>query len=334
MSYLEQTNQHKRIGCTMGLMVEHPTRNYPLPIQNRNAQQKHTTLSIMNRQEQYNKVARVINTTSSWFFVIGVLLMVNLLPILSMSVGVSAASISEGYPSDESHPEGSLVVLSNTTPPTVELADLNNSQYLVGVIENDGKSLVTFNKDGADLLVSTSGEVYAYVSDLAGNITAGDFIGTSWISGVGMKAESITEQKLLGIALEVFDENSQAIEIADVETADGNKTARVGKIAVRLFEREIGPDEGSQPSSLERLALRIAGKDVPFARVIAAFGLFTISVIISGVFLANAIKSSLISIGRNPLAHSPIFNTLTQISGVSIGLVLIGAALAYVVLIL
>jgi hypothetical protein len=253
--------------------------------------------------------------------------------VASMSA-VSAGSVSEGYPTETNLIDGTLVTLSNETPPKVGLANLNNSEYLVGVIEEDGESLLTLNKDGADVLVATSGEVFAYVSDLSGAIAPGDFVGTSWINGVGMRAERVTEQKLLGVALESFDDTStDFIEVDDIETNSGSTSAKIGKIAIRLFEREVGPDVGSTATSLENFAFRLAGKDVPFARIVAAFGLFIISVGVSGIFLTNAIRSSLISIGRNPLAHSSIFSSLTQVSGVSIGLVMVGAALSYVVLI-
>lgn len=306
-------------------------------------QKRYKTLS-----QQGLKFVRVLTTTSrlaigNLQFAIGKVwsskLLISLITICYLLITplamMHASSLAEGYPTSQNLIEGTLVTLSNETPPQVNLANLNNSQYLVGVIEDDGEGLITLNKDGATILVATSGEVLAFVSDLSGEIKPGDFIGTSWINGVGMKAERITEQKLLGVALEPFnDETTEFIEVEQVETNDGNKTARIGKIAVRLFEREVGPDVNQGASSLENLALRLAGKDVSFARIVAAFGLFTISVIISGVFLANAIKSSLISIGRNPLSHSPIFNSLLQISGVSIALIMIGSLLAYVVLIL
>lgn len=250
-------------------------------------------------------------------------------------IPIKAASVAEGYPTDNNLIEGTLVTISNDVPPKVELANLGNSQYLIGVVEGDGQSLLTLNKDGANILVATSGEVFVFVSDLSGEIRPGDFIGTSWISGVGMKAQRVTEQKLLGVALEPFGEDyHDAVAVEDIDTPSGERSARIGKIAVRLFEREVGPESESGVSALERLAFRLAGREVPFVRIVAAVGLFSISAIIAGVFLANAIRSSLISIGRNPLAHSSIFASLTQVSGVSIGLVLIGAAIAYMVLIL
>lgn len=280
-----------------------------------------------NHAVQGKNFVRVLITTLVFAFFLS--------PISQLPTPTHASSLAEGYPTSDNLIEGALVVLSNETPPSVSLANLNNSEYLVGVVEDDGEGLITLNKGGAEVLVATSGEIFAFVSDLNGDIAPGDFIGTSWINGVGMKAERVTEQKLLGVALEGFNADvAEAIDITEVETAGGAKDARIGKIAVRLLEREVGPDTGQGLSNLEELALRLAGQHVPFSRIVAAFGIFTISVIISGVFLANAIRSSLISIGRNPLAHSSIFNTLMQISGVSIALILVGSMLAYVVLIL
>lgn len=280
-----------------------------------------------NHAVQGKNFVRVLITTLVFAFFLS--------PISQLPTPTHASSLAEGYPTSDNLIEGALVVLSNETPPSVSLANLNNSEYLVGVVEDDGEGLITLNKGGAEVLVATSGEIFAFVSDLNGDIAPGDFIGTSWINGVGMKAERVTEQKLLGVALEGFNADvAEAIDITEVETAGGAKDARISKIAVRLLEREVGPDTGQGLSNLEELALRLAGQHVPFSRIVAAFGIFTISVIISGVFLANAIRSSLISIGRNPLAHSSIFNTLMQISGVSIALILVGSMLAYVVLIL
>jgi hypothetical protein len=247
---------------------------------------------------------------------------------------LQSASLAEGYPTESNLIEGTVVTLSNSTPPQLELANLNNSEYLVGVIENDGQSLLTLNKDGASVLVAISGEVLAFVTDINGDIKPGDFVGSSWINGVGMKAEPVSEQKLVGVALESFTSDSpNTITVDDVETSSGNRSAVVGKIALRLFEREISPDNLEKASALEELAAKLAGKNVSFARVLAAVGLFTTSIVLAGVFLTNAIRSSLISIGRNPLSHEAIFNTLAQIAGVSIGLLLLGAALAYIVLI-
>lgn len=250
------------------------------------------------------------------------------------SSSVNAGIISEGFPSDGNYPSGTLVSIRNTIPTTIELASVLNSDYLLGVVERTGDSLLSFSDGMDDVAVTTIGQAEAFVSDVNGDIKIGDFIGASWIKGVGMKANSEVQQKLLGIAIEDFSEAATNVVLArDIETPSGKKDARIGKIAIRLFNKEVGPDVNDGRSSLENFASRVAGKDVAFVRVVASAGLFVVTVLISSVFLANAIKGSFISIGRNPLSSASVFNSLMHISGVSIGLLLIGAVIAYVVLV-
>jgi len=255
------------------------------------------------------------------------------LVLLSQSI-VNGASISEGFPSSDSFLNGTLVSIKNTVPTTVELADLTNNEYLFGVVETNGDSLLNFSPGSTSVNVATVGQADAFVTDVNGDISVGDFIGASWIRGVGMKANDTKQQKLLGIALENFDDKStNFISADDIETPEGNTSARIGKITVRLFDKEVGPDLSENVSTLENFASRIAGKDVSFARVIAAAALFIVATIVSGIFLANAIHGSFISIGRNPLSGSTIFNSLMQVSGVAVSLLLIGAVIAYIVLV-
>ncbi len=45
-------------------------------------------------------------------------------------------------------------------------------------------------------------------------IKAGDFVGASWLEGIGMKAINQDQQKLAGVALESFDESeSDSIKV-------------------------------------------------------------------------------------------------------------------------
>ena len=267
-------------------------------------------------------------------FVVIALLIFNLL-LVPAAYG---SSLSERFPSSDNFPQGTLVSIGTDSPQSVGLADINNTDFLVGVVENEGNSLLSISREVGDLTVALSGEVEVFVSDVNGPIKQGDFVGTSWIRGVGMKSLENTEQKLLGIALESFDENStDSVAFDDIETPTGTQEAKIGKIALRLFDRQIGTEFASNDDStsvLERFAARIAGRDVLFARVIASAVLFIVSAVISGVFLANAIRGSFISLGRNPLASSSIYSNLIQVSGVSIGVILIGTVLAYIILII
>ncbi len=244
-----------------------------------------------------------------------------------------ASSVSESFPANTEFVKGLLVSIKNTIPTTVELANVNNKDFLAGVVVAKEDSLIAIAKDGENIYVASQGEVQAFVSDINGAVRAGDFIGVSWISGVGMRANTDTDQKLLGIALEDLNPDSAKL-VTDISTPYGSRGAHIGLIRVRLFDKEAGPNPSQGDSFIELLASRIAGKQVPYSRILAAAGLFSVSVIISGVFLANAIRGSFISLGRNPLASSPIFTSLLQVSGVSIALILIGAFIAYVTLVI
>lgn len=257
---------------------------------------------------------------------------------IAMFGSVSASIYSEGSKTSEPLVEGTLVSLVTEEPVHVEAADVNTNSYLAGVVEAEDSGLIVSDGEGSDVYVATSGDTVAFVSDMNGPIMAGDFIGASWVKGVGMKLLEATDedQKVLGVALEdLSTEDRYSRLYSGVETPDGSRDIRIGKVPVKLFPRDVGPYfAANQTSGLEDFAGKLAGKNVPYVRIVAALMLFVVSLVISGIFMTNAIRGSLRSIGRNPLASQSIFSTLTQISTVSVGLVIVGAAVAYVVLVI
>jgi len=256
---------------------------------------------------------------------------------LVLTSGAGAATFSEGAISPEDLVEGTLVSLITTEPVSVEAADVNTGNYLAGVVVEKGDGLIVSDTDDSTLYIATEGVASVFVSDVNGGIKAGDFIGASWIKGVGMKVleEENVDQKVIGVALQDLNvEEEYSFFVEKVETLDGDREARVGKISIKLFPRDIGPYFASdQPSGLEDFANKLAGKDVSFIRIMAALLLFGVSIGASAIFMSNAIRGSLKSIGRNPLASQSIISTLTQVSTVSIGLIVFGTAVAYVVLV-
>jgi len=273
---------------------------------------------------------------SSFVVPLGVLSLV-LLPAQFQDT-VHASSSSEGLGSAVQLAEGTLVSLITTEPISIEPADINSSDYLAGVVEAETDGLIVSDYNGSDIYIATSGVTEAFISDINGPVKTGDFIGASWIRGVGMKVleGSESDQKILGVALQDLNtKDDSTYLLADVETPNGNKDANVGKISIKIFKRDIGPYfESNQLSGIEEFATRLAGKNVPYVRVIAALLLFVVAVIISGIFMTTAIRGSLKSIGRNPLASQSIFSMLIQISAIAIGLIIIGATVSYVVLVI
>ena len=254
------------------------------------------------------------------------------LSVLLFSGLVSAAQLGEEFKNGSAFKTGSLVSLSQTNPDEIELASVNNSEYLLGVVVAENANSVTFAKDDSESTVAYNGDVEVFVSDVNGTVEKGDFISTSWLEGVGMKTTKPEEQRLLGVAVDAYDPD-QAQAYGEIETPDGTKNISIDTITVRLFDKQGLLDEAGRATGLEAALENITGKDITAVRIIIGSILFTISIAIAALFIMSSIRGSFISIGRNPLSSASIYKSLLHVSGLSAIVVLIGAALSYVVLV-
>lgn len=255
--------------------------------------------------------------------------------VLSLStVSSIAATIGEEFIAAKQLEKGSIVSLSQDDPKTVELSTISNSEYLIGVVNETDSNVVTYAKDSTEVEVSVSlaGETEVFVSDANGKIAKGDFIGASWLEGVGMKAITSDKQKLLGVAIDDFDPSSGS-EYGEIETPDGKKEVRIGTINVRLFDKEGSEDLLLKKGGLEGFLTTLAGREISFAKIMAGSIIFLMSVVVAGFFASSSIKGSFISIGRNPMASASIYRSLLHVTMVSVIVIVIGTTLSYVVLV-
>ena len=245
----------------------------------------------------------------------------------------NASTISEEFKSSDSYPVGSMVGIDKEDPSSVELATLGNGAYLFGVVISEGEGSVTFSKVNASTTVALAGEVQVFVSNANGDVKKGDFIGASWLEGVGMKSLESDKQKLLGVALEDYD-TSSAKAYGEIDTTNGDIDVRIDVLKVRLFDKEGMVKSESSASGLEKMLNGVAGKQVSLAKVLASSILFLITLIVAGMFIMSSIRGSFISIGRNPMASASIYKSLLHVSGLSVLVLIIGTALTYVVLVI
>lgn len=245
---------------------------------------------------------------------------------------IASTTISEEFSTKESFTAGSLVSINREDPSSVELATIGNGAYLFGVVIAQDEGSVTFSKNNASTTVALTGEVQVFVSDANGEVKKGDFVGASWLEGVGMKSLETDKQKLLGVALEDFDA-SRAKNYGDIDTSTGEQNIHIDVITVRLFDKEGMVKSDSSASGLEKVLNGVAGKQVSLAKVLASSILFLITLIVAGMFIMSSIRGSFISIGRNPMASASIYKSLLHVSGLSVLVLIIGTALTYVVLV-
>ena len=261
-----------------------------------------------------------------------------LLPIayctISVPVSVNAFSVSESFTTTNNFQTGQIVSLNTEVADDIVLATTSNSSYLLGVVADIGNSSLNFNKKQANVSVALSGVVDVYVLDVEDGLQRGDFIGASWLEGVGMKADTNTaKQELLGVVQESYD-FTDATQYGEIETPSGAQNVSVGVVSVRLFDKKNATIVNTQTEGLREYLSELVGKDISLAKVFVGTFLFLISLVVASLFIGTSIRGSFYSIGRNPLASASIHSGMVKVSVLSFGIILIGAVVSYAVLVI
>lgn len=254
------------------------------------------------------------------------------LPVLQ----VSAQDFTQGYSSTETLLRGSLVGLVKDQENQVETITSDRNQDLVGVVVRSNDSAVTLTEDTTGVFVATSGRYDVLVTDVLGNLAAGDTITTSPVKGIAMKADT-TQKLILGkMLVDVdFNDTSKILSTAQVKDKDGN-TVTV-RVARALAEIKVGtnPDlesENKAPEFLVKFSETIAGKPVSALRIYAGLIIIIVAGAISGSLLYSSVKTSIISIGRNPLSKNSVLSGLAQVVVISVIIFISGLVAVYLLL--
>lgn len=254
------------------------------------------------------------------------------LGLLSPLAVRAISPVTEGFVAVGSPPLGSLVSLQKDSSNYVSPATPENVNNLIGVVVEASSSPLSLYSAGSNQIqVASSGVAQVLVSDINGDVFAGDQITASPISGVGMKATSNT--KVVGVA-----QTNLAGNDTGKQTYTDKKGAKhsvsIGQIPVLIsvsyyFKQ---PDKTIVPAAIQNIANALAGKKVNSLPIIISMGIFIITIIIVASIIYAMIHSSIISVGRNPMSQSAIYRNLVQLSVLVIGI--LGAALASIYVIL
>lgn len=231
--------------------------------------------------------------------------------------GASSANISHSYHATSGIPNGSMVSLNASRTDYVELANTGNSSRLLGVAVATNDSLLAVDPTAGAIQVATSGTASTLVSTLTGPIKVGDQIAVSPFNGIGMKATS--DSRIIGLAQTAFDGTSSQSVPQDVK----DKSGKVTKIEVGYVRLSLGvgtsASVGSSPqlNSLQKANKALTGHVVSTARIVISLVVAFVSVLAIVVLIYASIYSSIISIGRNPLAKYAVFRTLSSVLGMA-----------------
>ncbi len=263
---------------------------------------------------------------------IGVTVTIGALFALATPLAVHAAytALSESYHSKDKLPIGSLVSLQDNATDTVIAADSESVDNLLGVVISSGSSLLNLSTgQGDQVQVATDGTLPVLVSDINGPIARGDHITASPVKGIGMLATS--NIRVVGIAQgSMTSSKKQEYKTADGET----RTMVIGEVPVLVnvayYFKE--PDKTIVPAAVQNVANSLAGKEVGTVPILISGAIFLIMLIIVASLIYSMIRSSIISVGRNPLSQSAIYRDLVQLSGLVIAILGVGLITIYLVL--
>jgi hypothetical protein len=274
---------------------------------------------------------RQTSSTQSGVHLFGAIIVI--IGVMSAHAAASGA-LSQGFPaSDTSLMPGTLVSLQATASgTTVKKATSDHAAQLVGVVAN--KPLVALDDtNNQQLQVVTSGVTPAVVSDINGSVKAGDKITASPLEGIGMKA--LTSSEVIGTAeSNLSNSKTTAKTITDINGKAS--VVHIGTISVQVgVTYYIVPRDGLSsiiPAPLINLANSIAGKDLSAMRVLIGFSTLLAGFLIAGIMLQTAVRSGIISLGRNPLAHGILRQGLIDVFVTSVVILLITIAVFYLIL--
>lgn len=247
----------------------------------------------------------------------------------------STTAISQSYlTSSSSIIQGELVSLVTTGSNVVVPATPGNAVSLVGIAA-DKPVLELSNTGKSSIQVATSGSMTVLVSDANGPVKAGDKITASPIAGIGMRA--IGSGEIVGTAQKSLSSITTVTEEA-TGTNGQRLTYHVGllPIAINVVYYSAVSSSGSVsayvPPFLQNLANSVVGKSVSPVRVLIATVALLLGFFAVIVMLYAAIRSSVISLGRNPLAEDALRRGMADIIiGAVAVLIITGTLVAAVV---
>ena len=275
--------------------------------------------------------SRELWTSLTTFSCLLVFFVVCLLLPARPALGVQAAGIAQGFETTEKNLViGALVSLRPDKANTVQLANTDRADHLVGVIGEN--ALIEFGDQKNSVQVVTSGISDVLVSDLEGEVKTGDRISPSPINGIGMKTTKSS------VTLGVAQGDLTAAKTSEHFITDRNgnvHSIHVGLIPVQIdITYFAAADDASSflPPAIQDIANNLANKHVPPIRILIALVTLLVGFVSVGILLYAAVRSSIISIGRNPLSEKPVRKGIFQIGLIALGILLFTIIAIYLIL--
>lgn len=256
------------------------------------------------------------------------------LSILPVSAADETAAISQGYIVHEDVIPGAIVSFADASKSGgVKLADRDNADKMLGVVSR--RPLVELSGSAKQTQVVISGTTLVLVSTINGEIKYGDKIAASPLSGIGMKATS--SGSIVGTASQDFSAATEVSERTVRDLKGAQRTVKVGLLPMQVnvsYYRAPEDDQTVLPSFLQQFVNAVAGRPVGLIRSLIALLLLVSGFGGVAILLYSSVRSSIISIGRNPLSAPAVHRSLFEVGAMGIGVLMVMLIAVYLVLVI
>jgi hypothetical protein len=208
----------------------------------------------------------------------------------------------------------------------------SNSDNILGIVVNANTSSLSLSSGGAnEVQVATSGTLRVLVSNINGPIAQGDYITASPIAGVGMKATG--NSRVVGVAQSSLSSTAGSTQ-SYTDSSGAKQSVVIDKIPilVNVSYYYKQPDKTLIPLAVQTIANALAGKSVSPIPILVSAGIFLVTLMVAVIIIYSMIRSSIISVGRNPMSQSAIYRDLIQLSALVLGILAGGFVVIYLVL--
>jgi hypothetical protein len=279
--------------------------------------------------------SRLLFSFSSLLCLFG--LAVGTAPVAATDSNLSGAA-AQSYSADSSVLPGMLVELKSQSQTTVTPLKASDIRNMLGVVVPVNDAPITLTPQSASAqqaLVAASGRYNVLASTQDGPIKAGDYIAISALPGIGMKATN-GQAEVVGQATGGFNGTSGVISTTTLKTSLGHSsTIAIGSvpISVRLGANPLFQSSSNLPGFLSRAATSIANKPVSPVRVYLSIIILLAILFITAAMFYGGVRSSIVAMGRNPLAKKSIIRDLLQTMVGGLIIFVVGMLAVYLILI-
>jgi hypothetical protein len=251
-----------------------------------------------------------------------------------------AQAVTRSYKTDISLQRGMIVRKTQKDTSKVEALKADEIEKMEGVVVAANDSPVTLSssdQSAQQVFVATTGQYNVLVSNQNGPIKKDDFITISSLAGIGMKADG-RQSRIIGKSLEAFDGKTNISGKTTVKnSAKATIPITLGLVAVEIEVRH-NPIEEKKTSLipglefLQKAAGTVANNEVSATQLYISIAALVVTAFISGSILYSGIRTSMIAVGRNPLAKKSINRSLLSVVITSIIILIIGITAVYLIL--